>query len=293
MLTFNVSVDDHNLPTNMPYQIIPNTRTYLTGTNVGWYSGGNGDTVIHVGYPIKPFTNKALEPGSKIHEQLLLYKELALRLHSNYILIHLPYSVNEFINFRDGLILIINTLINGSKPKWTGTVLLEMPSFCKDLQKHLNIKEDFQTAITNYFEYILECLDACNGRIKIILDTAHMYANGCDTIEKYMFITNMCQKHLADVIHLNGNIKETFESDEHIPFINYTNQNKIYKSYGKENYEKMLEHVFKTYRIIVSENNFTKYDYTYNDYAAWAKSKNVHIVPPPNVNKYVLGNNPA
>lgn len=284
MLTFNISVGNHKLPTNIPFQIIPNTRSYLDRKHLIPYSGGNPDCVIHVGYPIIPFLGSALTPQSRISEQLTIYTELAKKINAGYILIHLPKSQQEFINFKGGLQLIINQVLSSS---WKGTVLLETEPFTKNmylLMKGKSFREMFQ----EYFNIILPMIEHTKGRIKIILDTAHVFACGCTTLEDFIFIEELCGKNLADVIHFNGNVAGIHESDEHIPFFVTTSENKLARTFG-DDYEKLIKHIFSKYRIVISENNFTKYkNINYSSYAEWAKNNNVKIIPSPIDGNYAL-----
>lgn len=292
MLTFNISVGDHKLPENFPYQIIPNSRSYLYPKTITQYAGGSDKVVIHVGYPIRPFSDKAMQPDSKIPDQLRLYKQLAIKLNAGYILIHLPTSLTELINFKAGLQLIATHILSNKEFKWNGKVLLETPCFIQDLQKYLRQKEGVETyedTISTYFSFILPFVNVCKGRVQIILDTAHIFANGCDSLEKYMFTVNLCGKHLARVIHLNGNVNPMFLSDEHIPFFDQTSKNKIFEAFGKDDYNKLIEDAFKRYEIIISENNFDKYeDYDYETYRKWANEHKYSIIPSPLEGRYVL-----
>lgn len=291
MLTFNISVADHNLPKDIAYQIIPNSRSYLNHSIIEKYSGGSSNCVIHVGYPILPFSSKALDPLSKIPNQLSLYKELAIKLNSKYILIHLPRSLNEFCNFKAGLQLIAKHILSNKITKWNGTVLLETCCFTNDLRKYLSEHSagSYESVMKVYFDNILPYIEVCKNRVKIILDTAHIYANGCDSFNAYMYTINLCENHLANVIHLNGNVNPIFSSDEHIPFIDYTTKNKLHESFGDKDYKNMIEDAFNRFEIVISENNFEKYpNYGYEAYAEWCTKNNKAIIPSPTVAKYVL-----
>ena len=60
------------------------------------------------------------------------------------------------------------------------------------------------------------------------------------------------------------------------------------QSFG-EHYMEFINLVFEHYRIIISENNFTKYtEYDYNDYAKWAKDNGKQLVPSPEQGHYSL-----
>ena len=292
MLTFNISVGNHKLPEGFPYQIIPNSRSYLYPKTISQYSGGSNNVVIHVGYPIRPFSDSAMQPDSKIPDQLRLYKQLAIKLNAGYILIHLPTSLTELINFKAGLQLIATHILSNKDFKWNGIVLLETPCFTQDLRKYLIQKEGVKTyeeSISTYFSYILPFVAVCKSRVQIILDTAHIFANGCDSLDKYVCTVNLCGKYLARVIHLNGNVNAMYSSDEHIPFFDYTSKNKVFEAFGEDNYNKMIEDAFKRYDIIISENNFDKYEeYNYEAYKKWADEHKFSIIPNPIMGRYAI-----
>lgn len=293
-LTFNISVGKHKLPTAFPYQIIPNARAYINPLHLKTYSGGSKDTVIHVGYPINPFLESSIMPYSKIWEQLWLYKHLASTINAGYILIHLPKSPVEMKWYKAGLNLIIKRILTNEPDdaQWDGIVLLEIEPFTKAMYAWLEEKynaKTFKEIVDVYFDRILSPLPFAKGRIKITFDTAHMFSIGCKSLDDFKYLQNKCKEHLSDVIHLNGNVAGIRESDEHIPFFVTTSQNKMATAYGEEDYNNMIKHVFETFRIVISENNFTKYPlYDYKAYHDWAVKNNVKIIPNPDAGKYTL-----
>jgi hypothetical protein len=237
----------------------------------------------------------ALKPNSKVSEQLLIYKELAVKLNSKYILIHLPKSSVEHTNFKAGLQLIVNQLIKNTTPAWDGTVLLEVVPLTLEMISSISrqyANMPYSEFLEAYFKPILEPLSKVAGdRIKIVLDTAHLLAFGCKTLEDFLHTEKYLEKYLTkDVIHLNGNVAGPFMSDEHIPFIVANEKyNQIVKHFTLENYSKLLMHIFENYRIVVSENNFTKYTtFTYKTYKEWADKNRIPIIPSPEDAKYEL-----
>ena len=280
MITFNLSVGDKNLPNDYPYQITPNSRAHLYANQLVAYKGNNPDIVIHVGYLLIPFIEAAYEPNSVIERELKLYQELARKIGSKYILIHLPRSRVEYSNFIPGLQLIVNTITDPDI-----TILLELVHYTKDLQKLLYEScksNDYKATLTQYMSNILPVIKELNDpRIKFVIDTAHIFSNNCITFDDYLYTYKLLKEHISDVIHLNGNIKGPFCSDEHIPFICKTPKNLLYAQFGESEYDLLIDHVFSHFRIVISENDFKKYngEFPYSKYLKYAETNHLPIIP--------------
>lgn len=285
MISFNISVSDHKLPENIPYQIMPTTRGYLTLDAVMKYAEiNNEDIVIHVNYIMRPFSDNAVVTRSKCFEQLSLYAILANRLNCRHILIHLPSSLSEFNNYIKGMQTIIDAIY--THQKYTGEVLLEISAWTKTLVDYLKRMTDgsYREMFKVYITPIIEALKSTKHPIKIIIDTAHIYNNGCTTYDDYIFTYNTLKLHLSDYIHLNGNVKPPFTSDEHIPFFTSTGN---HMNTGFTQYTKMLSHVFSNFRVCICENSFGKYP-VLEQYYKFASKNKLSIIPKPNEGNYVL-----
>lgn len=292
MLTFDIHDVDYHIPRYIPHQIKPKKNDYLSYKYINKFKGHNRNCVIHVGYDITPFLKTKHKKEKTMAIQLRMYKKLANKLNAGYILIHLPNSLKKLRNFKNGLELIDRMIVSDEIEPYNGIILLEITCFHLDLIEYLtdNYKiNDYKVVIHNYFKEILPHIGAFGGRIKIILDTAHLYGNGCVTFELYMHTVNILGEHLADIIHLNGNVNETYTHDEHIPFIVFNDRNKIYKSFGEDGYNNLLRDVFARNKIVISENKFHKYpDITYDTYKEWCDKHNYKIIGSPSECKYAL-----
>lgn len=202
MFSFNLSTSNKKL-SSQPCQIMPSQRKYMTNSIVETYKNiNNKNILIHTSYVTKLFTNNALNSLSKIQYNLKNYILLAKKIGTNYILIHGPSSKEEYDNFSKGL-QIIKQLFNNSNI----TPCIEIPSFTKTL---LEIITDYKNFIIDYFDFVLQHI-----KCEIVIDTAHLHANGLNGKE----IAELIQKYKDNYtfIHLNGNIKNKFISDVHCP----------------------------------------------------------------------------
>jgi endonuclease IV len=202
MLSFNISTSDKKLSKD-PCQIMPIQRKYLTQSIVNSYENVNNKNIlIHTSYVTKIFTNNALNMLSKVQYNLKCYIELAKKIGSKYILIHGPSSKEEYDNFGKGL-QVIKQLFNDTDIN----VCIEIPSFARSLLTTITDNYNF---INNYLDFIIEKLNC-----EIVLDTAHLHANGLGGKD----IAQLIQKYKDNYtfIHLNGNSKAKYCSDVHTP----------------------------------------------------------------------------
>ena len=203
MLSFNLSTSDKHL-SKEPCQIMPSQRKYMTESMVNTYINvGNQNILIHTSYVTKIFTNNALSSLSKVQYNLKNYIKLAKKIGTKYVLIHGPNSEEEYTNFSKGL-QIIKQLFD----KTDVIPCIEIPSFTKSLlHRYENEPYEF---IVKYFDFILKSLNC-----EIVIDTAHLHANGLNGKEMAQLIKKYENNYTF--IHLNGNIKNKFISDVHTP----------------------------------------------------------------------------
>ena len=270
MLSFNISVKGHDLPNDFPYQIIPATKGYLNIKNVKSYKKKhNPGIIIHFNYLLRPFTQL-----TKSHEQLYMYVQLANRLGSKHLLCHLPNTLMEFQNFEKGYHCLIDSIY--------GELLLEIPSWQKSLID--TFTGTYRENILKYFQPLLELLKKEDKPVKIILDTAHLYNNGCTSLEDFRYTMNILRGFLSDYIHFNGNQKEPYTNDKHIAFFNQ-DENHMAKNF--KDYDLFIKYCIGKFNILICENNFTRYPIV-QEYFDYAEKNGVKIIPTPDEGKYYL-----
>ena len=180
-----------------PCQMMPVQRSYLRESQAKPINKEN--ILIHTSYVTRPFSNNSLSVMSKTFHNLELYHKI-----SKDILVHGPANVNEYNNFGLGL-SFLNKLPNKTH--------IEIPSFSKELLQ----------IIDNHFEFINNYLDSVvNNNFPIVLDTAHLHANGLNTKEMILLFDKY--KNNYKYIHLNGNTKSKFLSDVHCPITSELNK---------------------------------------------------------------------
>ena len=253
MITFVYSVPQKlkgvNLP-EYPVQIIPYSRTRIIEAEINCYpirSKNNGG-VVHASYLCHPF-GKKFEQFENINV-LRTYKVLCERIKFNY-LIHGPSNLYEFSNFEKGMCVIREVFKDFSQK-----VLIEIPSFNSGMK--MNVK-DYITKIISEFPYETNNFEIC-------IDTAHLFANGCDSTD----IINICKEFndIISTIHLNGNENEQFQNDRHIEIFSPNSKLK--------NIKQMIEYFKSTNKIMVAE--IRRGTYNYNDWKTFADSYGLKIV---------------
>lgn len=206
MLTFNLSTTDKKL-SSQPCQIMPAQRKYMSDSVINTYETiNNKNILIHTSYVTKIFTNNALSSLSKVQYNLKNYVKLAKKIGTKFVLIHGPNSKEEFNNFAKGL-QIIKQVFKDSNI----IPCIEIPSFTKSMLEYIeesnNTQLDF---IIKYFDFVLKHLNC-----EIVIDTAHLHANGLNGKEMATLIKKYSDHY--SFIHLNGNIKNKFIADVHTP----------------------------------------------------------------------------
>lgn len=232
-LTFNMSVSDRKNINSVldPYQIMPSTQNFLFDKSINTYLDGSNDGIIlHMNYITHVFSSNSIENDSTVRQSLRQYVKLAQKLGTKNILIHGPYTNNEWQNLSFGMKVIYDEIID------KGMVLhLEIPSWSSDFihKMNPNLNEDPKVYLIEYFGEIFKYLSAFpKGSYYIVPDTAHMFANGCATFDDFAFILNKIKSNIK-YIHLNGNVNYMFKSDKHCPMFMEDNKIKCWKELSK------------------------------------------------------------
>ena len=180
-----------------PCQYMPAQRSYLKESQAKPVN--KKDILILTSYVTRPFSKNSLSMISKTFHNLELYHKM-----SEDILVHGPANPDEYNNFGLGL-SFLNKLPNKT--------INEIPSFSKKLL----------STIDDYFKFINDYLDVIvNNGFPIVLDTAHLHANGLNTKEMILLFDKY--KNNYKYIHLNGNEKNKFLSDVHCPITSELNK---------------------------------------------------------------------
>jgi endonuclease IV len=87
-------------------------------------------------------------------------------------------------------------------------IVIEIPAFTKDLHKYINDNN------LEHKSFIIKYLNTCiDAKFDIVLDTAHLYANGLGCNEMCELIDQF--KSNFEWLHLNGNSRPQFTTDMH------------------------------------------------------------------------------
>lgn len=239
-LTFNFSVSNKKKLAGYqePFQIMPATINYIKNSDINSYENINNPLIlIHMNYITRMFSANGLEKDSMIRYSLSQYGKLADKIGTKNILIHLPKTYQEWENFILGYKIIHDELISkGYK------IHFEITAWSKDLHSHFGKNEDRMTAIDKYFGKLLEISESYGDSVFIVIDTAHMFSNGCDeeciikAIEKY--------NKWIEYIHLNGNCRPMWTSDSHVP---------IFSSESNMSYDKLSKYVATLGKVCICE----------------------------------------
>lgn len=214
VLTFNASVVDKNVVTVIkePFQIMPSTRNYLTDATISKYpESGNENLLIHMNYITKPFGDNAIESNSRVRYSLRQYCKLVQQLKTKDVLIHMPSNLNELRNLTQGLSVINDELCSHGVH-----VHLEIACWSMELANELKVNQSNAVeCVSKFIDTILTRCARYGGKFSIVLDTAHLLANGCSA-EKQMILFDKYRNHMK-YAHLNGNLNGMFTSDSHVP----------------------------------------------------------------------------
>lgn len=245
IITFNKSTIDKNdfITNTQPYQIVPlHDRFFYKDYLLTLPKCNNSNILIHASFTTRPFSSKQYNlTYSNVHG----YELIADQLGTKYILFHGPSNPDEYNNYLNGLEFIDKCMHNKK-------VCIEIPAFSSALRKLIT---DYYVFIDEYLNTVIQFNNEYrNNQFQIVIDTAHLHANGLDGKE---MVKLLCKyKDHYDFIHLNGNIKDKFNPDVHTPIDSIND--KITDSWY------VLEQVVKLNKICVCETKDGDYEY-YDD----------------------------
>lgn len=220
MISFNASTVNKTKLSKIvePFQIMPGGRSSLSNQQISdFIEMKNENILIHSSYITRPFSS-VISNITRIN--LRNYTVLAKKLGTKDILIHMPSSLNDLTNFTRGLECINKEVIDN------GCIChLETNPLTKDLFKHLDMNKD--NAYEKYEFYVEALIESIPkkyaDKYKIVVDTAHLHANGLTTDQMIMFMDKW-KKHIK-YVHFNGNDNGIFTRDLHVPM--YMERNKL------------------------------------------------------------------
>lgn len=259
-LSFNVSVAGNKsfLETyTEEFQIMPSQRKIITPSMIASFPeiAAKRLSCVHTSYLTRVFSEKILSVQNFQRTNLLNYLALAERIGFSSILIHGPESMREW-RFIDSSFEIVKEL---NKEHPDVNVIVEIPSFKGDFINELKqlMTEDSsvkyskssEISVTDYISYYLDRIIK-NG-FEIVLDTAHLFANGC-TVEDMIALFTKYAKNMR-ICHLNGNKNKMFTSDAHCPIFSTKNQ--------IEKVDVLMRFLAKTSLLMITENTSDGTDY--------------------------------
>ena len=248
---------------NEPFQIMPSTRTVLSDKSINSYPKCNNENIlIHMNYITKVFKNEAIENNSFERISLRQHVKLARKLGTKNILIHMPSNENELNNLGVGFKVMYDELISNGM-----IVHLEIASWSKQLISKLTKDTQPKEYVTNFITKILSFMNTfAYNDFHIVIDTAHLHANGCDEDDMEYIIMKFKDK--IKYIHFNGNINNKFTCDSHTAM--FANNNKI------KNWQKLSEFCAKLNKICIAE--ITKTGSEWNEWVNYANEYGFKLV---------------
>ena len=233
ILTFNMSVSDREaVATNTdPFQIMPATTNYLFDGSINKYIGCNNPKILlHMNYITRVFGEESIANMSKVRSSLKQYRKLGEKLGTKNILIHAPYTVKEWENLKNGMQVIAEEIAH------QGFVAhIEVPAWSKDMQEFMNqdLKQDPKIYLVTYIDEILKYESLFpNHSLKLVMDTAHLFANGCKSKEDFEFLFDKYRPWM-EYVHLNGNKNAIFKTDAHVPIYNAESKLRCWQDVAK------------------------------------------------------------
>ncbi len=270
IITFNFSVSGPKAwmkTYKHPLQIMPQTTKIPTDENIKAFPKIGDEkylnAVIHTSYITRPFGD--IYGDGKIRSfryNIEQYIKLCHHIKYKYLLIHLPASQKEMNNLGNGM----NELINFFNKEPKLTLLLETPSFVSGFK--MDMTKYITNIINNTFDKFI------NNNVEICIDTAHLYANYCDSSDIIKLLDTKIndKKKIIDyvnVIHLNGNVNNKGKSDKHTPI--FADNNKM------TNIDELMKYLKDKNKILITEN--TTNHTTYEDWQKFAAEYKINIVP--------------
>ena len=231
VLTFNLSVTDKDniASVSEPFQMMPATRTIMSDKQIEAYKNATNDKIIlHMNYVTRVFKPEAIEVESKERYSLRQYVKLATKLGTKNILLHLPCSSSEMSNLGIGMKVMHDEIIRKNM-----ILHLEIPSWTKEYIKELglnasNSEGNGMEAVIDYLTKVLKIIESFpKDSCFIVLDTAHMFANGCEADDMIRIVRKF--RPFMRYLHLNGNVNYKFTSDSHVPMFSVKNKIKNFE----------------------------------------------------------------
>lgn len=252
MITFNISTSNRKFiqTSDEPYQILPSRTTRITQKVINSYlepTNDKNNILIHTSYITRIWKPDFLLPSSKEEEIVNDFINLAQRIKTKYILIHGPGNVQELNNFCHQISKLKQMFVDAKL-----TCCIEMPAFAKEVFTTYEVNYKF---IQKYFAYF------ANNGFEIVIDTAHLYANGLDSDDIIKLLDYF--KNAYHWIHLNGNCREKYTSDKHVTITSKDNK--------MTNVDKLLD--------FIGQNCSDKYcicEIVFNNYNYWSKLVSSH-----------------
>lgn len=264
MLTFNLSVaGDKSFMTELhdPYQIMPATQAILSNKTLNSYTHcDNPGILIHINYVTRPFSEKALIPLSFARENLQMYAALADKIGTKNILIHMPCTSSEMDSIGFGMKVILDIFREKEY-----VIHFEIPSFKADFVKRTIPAHEY---ISDYLDEVISYSHHFHENcFKIVMDTAHLFANGCNVDDMILLIEKY--KTYIEYIHLNGNCYQQYHSDKHVPI--YSAANKFVSEV-----DKLMNYLKSSLFIMVAENT-SEHD-TWENWSTFASTYDIRII---------------
>ena len=263
MLSFNASTIDREALSKItnPYQILPGGRSSFQAKDVATFiEGKNENVLIHSSYITRPF-KEDISNVTRIN--LRNYAELAKRIGTKDILVHMPSNVLEYEEYAFGINAIIEYVIKN------GCVChLETNPLSRELQTFLEMnRENAVSVYTSYTDSLLEIIPTkYRDYFYVCVDTAHLFANGFDGLSMIKYIDKY--KHKVKYIHFNGNMNSMFTKDKHVPM--YRLDNKI------DNVDKLTSFCSSLKKILIVEDSTEKG--SYDDWKAFCDKYKIRLV---------------
>lgn len=263
--TKNFSIEPYM---SQPFQIMPTRQRFINLDNYPISpklspSAPSKNILIHTGYDFNIFSEKGISVNSYAKQLLKNALEFKQRINGDFVLIHGPDTESKLKYFIAGLGAV--KYVESKFHDVTHTrshICIEMPAFKSDLFTVIDaLYRNKPTKNERIFTFINEYLTTCiNNNFDIVLDTAHLYANGLTTDQ----IIKLCKDYYDHYkyIHLNGNCKDIYKPDEHTIF----DPEGLYKSLNFKqnlilNSDKLLTEIAKLNKICISEEKCNSVDY--------------------------------
>lgn len=250
---------------NEPFQIMP-TRTGFINLDKFKEVAKSSEPrpiLIHTGYDFSPFSLNAINPNSYASKLLINNLKLCSLINADYVLIHGPDTTSKLSYFIHGLAFLKQLYIEYTK-NTNIKLCIEIPAFKKDLYQTIDQLYNQDTLNLKVIQFIKECLNECiKNDFSIVLDTAHLYANGLTTQQQIELLQEYSSHY--KYIHLNGNCKNVHEPDEHT-ILNPDNFKTLnsFKPNKIPDADLLLSEVAKLNKICISEEKCNDYDYFKN-----------------------------